>query len=239
MLCFPIETIIFDLDGTLRHSIPSADDTQFRIANQIGAVDNPELQKLGARWSHYYWAQSKELAQDLNQLGDQSVEFWIQYGVRYLRALTVPERFAAELAPKMVAQMDAEYSPENHVYPCVHDTLKRLKEGGLTLGLVSNRSKPCQPECEELGLLGYFDFAYVAAEVNAWKPNPRIFDRALEFSGSSPERTIYVGDNYYADILGAQNAGLQPVLLDEKGLFPEAGCLVIERVEELVEKLNR
>jgi hypothetical protein len=29
------------------------------------------------------------------------------------------------------------------------------------------------------------------------------------------------------------------VLLDEKGLFPEAGCLVIERVEELVEKLNR
>ena len=79
----------------------------------------------------------------------------------------------------------------------------------------------------------------MAAEVNAWKPNPRIFDRALEFSGSSPERTIYVGDNYYADILGAQNAGLQPVLLDEKGLFPEAGCLVIERVEELVEKLNR
>jgi HAD superfamily hydrolase (TIGR01549 family) len=239
MLNFPIESIIFDLDGTLRHSIPSADDTQFLIANRIGAVDNPELQILGARWAHYYWAQSAELAQDLDHFGDRSAEFWIQYGIRYLRAMTVPERFAAELAPKMVAQMDEEYSPENHVYPCVHDTLKSLKDGGLILGLVSNRSKPCQPECQELGLLHYFDFAYVAAEVNAWKPNPRIFDRALEITGSSPEQAVYVGDNYYADILGAQNAGLQPVLLDGKGLFPEADCLVIERVEELVEMFNR
>jgi HAD superfamily hydrolase (TIGR01549 family) len=238
MLSFPIETIIFDLDGTLRHSIPSADDTQFLIANRIGAVDNSDLQILGARWAHYYWAQSAELAQDIDQFGDRSVEFWIQYGIRYLQALTVPQQFAVELAPKMVAQMDAEYSPENHVYPCVHDTLKRLKEDGWKLGLVSNRSKPCQTECEELGLLHYFDFAYVAAEVNAWKPNPRIFDRALEYTGSSPERTVYVGDNYYADIIGAQNAGLQPILLDEKGLFPEAGCPVIERVEELVEMLN-
>ena len=239
MLFFPIETIIFDLDGTLRHSIPSADDVQFRIAIEIGAVDNPDLQILGARWAHYYWAQSVEMVLDLEQYGDRSVEFWIQYGIRYLQALTVPEQRAAELAPQMVAQMDAEYSPENHVYPCVFDTLRSLKESGWKLGLVSNRSKPCQPECEELGLLHYFDFAYVAAEVDAWKPNPRIFDRALEISGSSPEQTVYVGDNYYADILGAQNAGLQPVLLDEKGLFPEAGCLVIERVEELVEVLNR
>jgi HAD superfamily hydrolase (TIGR01549 family) len=239
MLSFPIETIIFDLDGTLRHSIPSADDTQFRIANQIGAVDNPKLQILGARWAHYYWAQSAELAQDLDQHGDRGEEFWIQYGIRYLQALTVSERFAAELAPKMVARMDAEYSPDSYVFPCVHNTLKRLREDGFTLGLISNRSNPCQTECEELGLLHYFDFAYVAAEVNAWKPDPRIFDRALEITGSSPERIVYVGDNYYADILGAQNAGLQPVLLDEKGLFPEAGCVVIERVEELVEMLNR
>ena len=239
MLNFPIETIIFDLDGTLRHSMPSADDVQFRIANAIGAVDNPDLQVLGARWAHYYWAQSVEMVQDLEQYGDRSVEFWIQYGIRYLQALKVPQQKAAELAPQMVTQMDDEYSPENIVYPCVYDTLKKLKEGGLTLGVVSNRSKPCQAECEELGLLAYFDFAYVAAEVNAWKPDPRIFDRALGISGSSPERTVYVGDNYYADIQGAQNAGLQPVLLDEKGLFPEADCLVIERVEDLVEKLNQ
>ena len=75
MLSFPIETIIFDLDGTLRHSIPSADDTQFSIANQIGAVDDPELQILGARWAHYYWAQSTELSDDLDRYGDRTEGF--------------------------------------------------------------------------------------------------------------------------------------------------------------------
>jgi len=235
MLSFPIETIIFDLDGTLRHSIPSADDTQFRIAIQIGAVDDPELQALGARWAHYYWAQSTELVDDLETYGDFSEDFWNHYGTRYLQALTLSEALAADLAPQMIAQMDVDFSPENRVYPCVHETLKTLKDHGLILGLVSNRSKPCQAECEELGLLGYFAFAYVAAEVDAWKPDPHIFDRAMEITGSSPARTIYVGDNYYADIVGAKNAGLQPVLLDGKGLFPKADCLVIERVSELVE----
>ena len=235
MLSLPIETIIFDLDGTLRHSIPSADDVQFRIANQIGAVDNPELQIMGVRWAHYYWAQSSAMAEDLDRYGDWTEDFWVNYGIRYLMALTVSEAQATNLAPQMIAQMNAEYSPDNRVYPCVHETLRTLKDTGLTLGLVSNRSKPCQEECEELGLLGYFKFAYVAAEVDAWKPNPRIFDRALEISGSSPERIVYVGDNYYADIVGARNAGLQPVLLDEKGVFPEARCMVIERLGELVE----
>lgn len=235
MLSFPIETIIFDLDGTLRHSIPSADDIGFRIAHQQGVVDDPGRQILGTRWAHYYWAQSTELSEDMVRFGGHNGEFWINYGYRYLRSLTVPEGRARELAPGLVARMEAEHDPENTVYPCVHETLKALKDTGLTLGLVSNRSNPCQEECEELGLLRYFEFAYVAAEVDAWKPNPRIFDRALEISGSSPERIVYVGDNYYADILGAGNAGLQPVLLDEKGVFPEARCTVIERVGELVE----
>ena len=237
MLSHPVETIIFDLDGTLRHSVPSADDIQFRIASQLGAVDDPELQKLGARWAHYYWAQSTELAEDMERFGDRDEEFWLQYGYRYLRSLTVPEEQAVELAPRSMARMEAEYDPENRVYPCVPKTLGVLKEAGFTLGLVSNRSNPCQEECEELGLLGYFDFAYVAAEVYAWKPNPRIFDRALEITGSSPERIIYVGDNYYADIMGAENAGLQPVLLDEKGVFPDADCTVIGRLGDLVDML--
>ena len=68
----PSKPLSFDLDGTLRHSIPSADDTQFRIASQLGAVDDPELQKLGARWAHYYWAQSTELAEDMERFGDHN-----------------------------------------------------------------------------------------------------------------------------------------------------------------------
>ena len=77
----------------------------------------------------------------------------------------------------------------------------------------------------------------MAAEVDAWKPDPRIFNRALELTASDPEKVIYVGDNFFADVVGAKNAGLQPVLLDEDGIFPDAGCLVIGRLGELIDLL--
>lgn len=235
MLSQPIDAIIFDLDGTLRHSVPSADDTQFRFSNQLGAGVPPDLQILGTRWSHYYWAQSFELRNDIDKYGDADEDFWINYCYRYLMSLTVPEERAQDLAPQLTALMESRYTPENYVYPDTPQMLQTLKSAGFTLGLVSNRSRPCQEECETLGLLKYFDFAYVAAEVDAWKPNPQIFDRALDLIASSPEHIIYVGDNYYADIMGAQSAGLQPVLLDEKKIFPEAECAVISRLGELMD----
>jgi putative hydrolase of the HAD superfamily len=237
MLQFPIDTIIFDLDGTLRYSKPSADDTQFQIASRLGLIDDPERQKLGSRWQHYYWAQSQELSEDMNKFESLDDGFWINYAIRYLKSLNISTNTAVKMAPRMVEDMEKEYDPQNSVYPCVPETLNSLKSHGYNLGLVSNRSNPCQAECEELGLLKFFDFAYVAAEVNAWKPDPRIFDRAMALTGSLPEQIIYIGDNYYADILGARNAGIQPVLLDGKGIFPEADCLVIGNLRELVDIL--
>jgi putative hydrolase of the HAD superfamily len=235
MLSLPVDLIIFDLDGTLRHNVPSADDAQFRFANKLGAAVPDDLQLLGARWAHYYWAQSFELRNDIDKYGDADDDFWINYSYRYLMSLTVPEARAQDLAPQLAALMESRYAPENYVFPQTPKMLQRLKSAGFTLGLISNRSRPCQEECQSLGLLEYFDFAYVAAEVKAWKPDPRIFDQALKMTNASPERVIYIGDNFYADIMGARNAGIQPVLLDEKGIFPEAECAVISELGELME----
>jgi HAD superfamily hydrolase (TIGR01549 family) len=238
MLSFPVDTVIFDLDGTLRHNVPSAADTQFGYALQIGATVEPKVWQLGERWAHYYWAQSTDLAEDKENFEGMEDDFWINYSFRYLRALKVPRKRASELAPDLFALMKENYQPENTVYPCVPGTLQALKDTGLILGLISNRSRPCNEEIAELGLANYFDFIYVAAEVNAWKPDPRIFDCAIEFCQNAPAQILYVGDNYFADILGATSAGLQPVLLDGKGLFPEAECSIISKLDELVGLLS-
>ncbi len=234
----PIETIVFDLDGTLRHSVPSANDAQYQFALELGVPPSDGQQSQGARWAHYYWAQSSELLSDLEKHGELNDNFWVHYSFRYLQAINTPQDMAAKLAPILFQRMRDEFTPQNHVYPCVPETLQAIREAGYQVGLVSNRSQPCLEECEQLGLIEYFDFAYVAGEVNAWKPDPRIFDRALEEADSLPHQILYIGDNYFADILGAKRAGLQPVLLDPDGIFPEADCLVIHSLRELTTHLS-
>jgi putative hydrolase of the HAD superfamily len=114
-------------------------------------------------------------------------------------------------------------------------TLQVLQEASFSLGIVSNRSAPFHDLVDALGLGPYFDFVLAAYEVDSWKPDVRIFQHALQRAGSRPECTLYVGDNYYADVVGARRAGLKPVLLDPDGIFPEAECPVIRSLGELKE----
>ena len=237
MLTYPIETVIFDLDGTLRHNVPSADDFQYNFVRQLKIPGEPHQQKKGTLWAHRYWAQSSDFLADIKKYGKMGESFWVQYAYRYLRSLDVPPDQAKRFAPELFQSMQLDFKPDNQVDPYVEETLQGIRDTGLFLGLVSNRSTPCQEECEHLGLLHYFDFAYVAAEVDAWKPDPQIFDRALEITGSPPERTIYIGDNYYTDVVGAQKAGLQAILLDPQDVFLDANLpqnyTVIRSIEEI------
>lgn len=228
-----IETVMFDLDGTLRHNVPSADETVYTFAVQLGAPNSPECRREGSRWAHYYWAQSQDLTDDLDRFGDLNGEFWMNYSRRYLRNIGLPDDQAQNLAPELTRLMDENFNPQSQVYPQTFDTLRSIREAGLTLGLVSNRSQPFDEEIQELGLTPYFDFMYVAADVNAWKPDPAIFERALGESGSEPHEIVYIGDNYFADIVGAQQAGMHPILFDPEQVFPDADCTVIQSLREL------
>jgi FMN phosphatase YigB (HAD superfamily) len=47
-----------------------------------------------------------------------------------------------------------------------------------------------------------------------------------------------VGDNYFADVVGARRAGLQPVLYDPRALYPEADCPIITSFDQLIPVLK-
>jgi putative hydrolase of the HAD superfamily len=129
--------------------------------------------------------------------------------------------------------MSAEYQPQEWVPPDVIDTLRALSEAGLRLAVVSNRNQPCKDELARLGLLEYLEFSLTSGEVSSWKPDPTIFKFALQRMELQPQAAVYVGDNYYADVVGANRAGLQPILIDPDGLFPEAECPVISTIGDL------
>lgn len=233
-----VDTILFDLDGTLRHNRPSFVQAFYDYAVSLGAVDGVEKRRKAAQWTHYYWAQSMELEQDTQQFDIQDKPFWVHYAKRSLLAFECSEDCAQALAPQVQSYMSENHRSEDYVPPEVPETLQRLRDAHYRLGLLSNRSQPCQDYLMEVGLAEYFHLTLVAGEVNAWKPAPEIFRHALQRMGALPGKTIYIGDNYYADIVGAKNAALIPILFDPEEVFPEADCRVVKSIGDLPTLLN-
>jgi len=231
-----IKAILFDLDGTLRFNNPTGDQVFIKYVRELGLNISDEDETRAQRWEHYYFANSPEIKADLDQYQDRN-EFWVNFARRRLVALGCHPRAAQLLASEASAYMAENYKPQTHVPEEVFALLASVKECGYVLGVVSNRDDPFHDELKELKLDSYFKFSLAGGEVNSFKPDPRIFEHALELSGTSANETIYVGDNYFADIIGSRRAGLVPVLLDPSGLFPEADCAVIKSFHEFPDLL--
>jgi FMN phosphatase YigB (HAD superfamily) len=106
-----------------------------------------------------------------------------------------------EFAPAYVACL--EFEPARGAVAAVGE-LERL---GLRLAVVSNWDVALPEHLERLGLANRFAAVVTSAEAGAPKPDPRIFELALERMGVSPERALHVGDSE-ADEVGARAAGM-------------------------------
>ncbi len=232
-----LRAILFDLDGTLRHSLPEGFDAYLEYLTELGHPLTTEQRRNAARWNHYYWATSTDLVADIKEFSADSHDFWIRHSERLLAALGVAGDDG--LAAHMHALMRERHSPIHHIPDDVRPTLTRLRAVGYTIALVSNRTEDLGPFTVELGIDDLFDFTLSAGQANSWKPSPEIFLKAAEKAGCAPREAVYVGDNYYADIEGAQGAGLLPVLIDPRELFPEAVCPVIHAIHEIEQALIR
>jgi HAD superfamily hydrolase (TIGR01549 family) len=228
-----IKAIFFDLDGTLRHSVPSGGEVFTDYVVTLGLQVDQEVRLRAMRWEHLYWANSVDLRDDLLAHSGETEKFWVEYSRRRLLALGASPEQAAELAPKTSLHMGEFYKPESVVPEDVRRTLPQLKEAGYMLGVISNREKPFQDVLDDHGIAEFFDFSMAAGEVQVWKPDPGIFAHALQRLQLSTQEVIYVGDNYYADVVGARAAGLLPVLYDPLGIFPDPDCTTIRSFDEL------
>jgi HAD superfamily hydrolase (TIGR01549 family) len=229
-----ISTVIFDFDGTIRYSEPRGVDIFHQYVAASGVAYSDEQRKSAERWLHYYWAQSPELAEDINRFGDsENGEFWHQHARRHLKLLGVPKEEVEVLSENLTEKMRTRYSSENCVPKDVLPTLKILKDQGYKLAIVSNRHEEYSELVDELGLIDYFEMTLAAGQVGWWKPDPRLFQHALELLGVDAAKSIYIGDNYYADVLGARSAGLNPVLVDPFEIYDSPDCPVIASIGEI------
>ena len=134
----------------------------------------------------------------------------------------------AELHTYHTASNLWEYIP-----PDVVPALERLRARGLRLVVVSNANGTLRAHMDRLDMTRRFDCILDSADEGVEKPDPRFFEIALERSGASRDTTIHVGDLYHVDVVGARNANLRGVLLDEANLRPDADCPRVQSLAEL------
>ena len=90
------------------------------------------------------------------------------------------------------------------------------------------------PICRQLGLEPYLDFVVTSEEVGSDKPEPPIFQAALERAGVNASEAVHVGDQYKIDVEGARGVGISPILIDRYDFSPDVtDCPRIHSLTEL------
>ena len=96
-------------------------------------------------------------------------------------------------------------------------TIKSLKKIGLKVGLISNWDKSCREVLKNNNLLELLDTVVVSSEIGFEKPSEEIFKLALKEGNAYPESSLYIGDNYYDDVIGASKVGMKCLLINPYG----------------------
>jgi len=145
----------------------------------------------------------------------------------------------------IVALDHSAYSNSMTVEPEVLATLEELRRAEYRMGLVSNislRPDLMRADLERMGLAQYLDATVFSSEVGVRKPDPRIFQEALDRLRVEPPETVFVGDRLYDDVSGAQAVGMRSVLTrqfrqeDDPEYAPDA---MIAHLSELPKALGR
>jgi putative hydrolase of the HAD superfamily len=122
--------------------------------------------------------------------------------------------------------------------PSTPRVLTALRERGVTLGVVSNSDGRITSVLERCGITHFFQVIVDSHDAGVEKPDPRIFDFALAKAHARPEQTLYVGDIYTIDVVGAERAGIHPVLIDSVGCYTTAGCKRIRHLRALLNMVH-
>jgi putative hydrolase of the HAD superfamily len=142
-------------------------------------------------------------------------------------ARLVSRELGAELTPgELVAAI--RFRP----YPDAEPALGELRARGLRLIVVSNWDISLPRVLERCGLAGLVDETVTSAGAGARKPDPGIFNAALELAGADPGEALHVGDTEDEDLAGARAAGIRALLIDRKS---DGGD--ISSLEQIVEHL--
>ena len=210
-----ITTIFFDVGQTLLvPAVPEGlvfteEAARFDVALDPALVD--------ARVTQMYRLYEQLYKQDETFWSDEArtTAMWLKLYEYLCSLMGVEESKQAAIAQSVHRRYFSAASWK--AYDDVLPALEALRERGLRMGLISNWDSTLEGIIIELGLAPYFEVILSSTVVRLHKPMPQIFELALKRMEVGPDEAIHVGDHLTADVAGALEAGIMPVLIDRRG----------------------
>ncbi len=103
-------------------------------------------------------------------------------------------------------------------YPGVPELLAKLENHGLDLGILTNSFEGnADIILGNWNLRHHFKAIIDCGTAKAFKPMPQLFEITLSLLGVTPSETLFIGDEYYADMVGGKRASLTTVWINHRG----------------------
>lgn len=240
-----VKGIIFDINGTLSDiNTNEWHDEVYRVISSLlsyqGISLNPNVVKdLYFRIMKEQRAASGERHPEFDVVGIFR-EIVRQHSTDFTRRL--PKKKLEQL-PGLLAEVHRAASRFRlQPYPGVEDTLRQLHRNYHLAVVTDAQSAYALPELNAVGLAGYFDPIIVSGDFGYRKPDRRLFQAALDAMKMQASEVVFVGNDMYRDVHGAQKAGMKAVFFrSNQGTQEKAGVTPdysISRFPELLDAIR-
>lgn len=198
-----VKGIIFDLDNTLYEY----EEINLSAIDNLGAY---VCEKLGITISEF--RQAFDYAREATKIGmsecasQHNRMIYCQKALEYLNVN--PTLYALEMYDTYWNTMLEQMKLNDGVL----ELMEKLQKKGINIGICTDLTTHIQHrKIRKLGLGSYVDYIVTSEEAGVEKPNIKIFQLILNKMGLEAKDTLFVGDSFQKDIIGAFQAGMKPV----------------------------
>jgi putative hydrolase of the HAD superfamily len=232
------QTLFFDMDDTLIDSLGASQASWKSIGTLFASRAGVEADA----FRDALLAEAREFWKDEAKVGHWRIDLT---GARVMYTRTALERqgWDSALAEEIASHYEDVHMSSLIVFPDTLRMIEQLRGQGFRLGLITNGPQALQRrKIAKFGFADLFDVIVIEGEFGRGKPDRAVFEHALAATGTNPESAWHTGDNQYADIGGAQSAGIRGVWIHRERLElqPEhpAPDHIIGHLDELFASLD-
>jgi putative hydrolase of the HAD superfamily len=169
----------------------------------------------------------------LQQSGTADHGFWYLFYTHLLEELGIPD----DALRDTLVTATRNSANWGEMRPGTREALQRIGQR-YRIGVISNADGKIAALLEQKKIADCFLTITDSGLIGYEKPHPAIFEAALREMKAAPGESLYVGDVYSVDYLGATGIGMEAILFDVSGAYRETGLPRVESLGELEEKLS-